>query len=113
MELVFLNILLAGVGLLLFLFIRALPRMDDMAALDRRSVFERWLTSRLPEKIDILLHALFLRTLRRIKVLTLRLDNGINQRLQRMKFAGGDNIKNEKIDFKKVISRDSDSLQED
>lgn len=101
-QLLFLNAFLIGAGLLLLVFIRALPRLDE-ASPARQGMFERWLTSQLPEKIDAFARAAFLRTLRRLKVLVLRLDNGINQKLQRMKLESGEGIGTTKIDLKKMV----------
>jgi hypothetical protein len=106
-ELIFLNILLIGAGLMILLFIRALPRMNETMP-DRRSMFERWLTSKLPEKIDAVARGVFLRTLRRLKVFTLRVDNSINQKLQRMKLESGESVSGGKIDLKKVSGTSED-----
>jgi hypothetical protein len=102
MELLFLNCILIGSGLLILLFIRALPRVEELAPL-KRGMLERWLTSQLPERIDAMSHAAFLRTLRRLKVFTLRIDNSINKKLQRMKLESGEAIGMPKIDLKKVV----------
>jgi hypothetical protein len=102
MELIFLNVLLVGAGLALWLLIRALPRVDDEAP-SAQSWFERWLTSELPGKIDAFTSTLWVRTLRRFKVFVLRLENGINQKLQTMKLESGEGIKGDKIDLKKVV----------
>jgi hypothetical protein len=102
MELLFLNILLVGAGAVLWLLIRALPRMDDEAP-RARGWFERWLTSELPGRIDTFVNTLWLHSLRRFKVFVLRLDNGINQKLQRMKLESGEGIKGDKINLKKVV----------
>ena len=100
-QILFLNASLVGAALLLLLFIRALPRMGDTASA-RQGVFERWLTSQVPERMDAFARAAFLRTLRRVKILVLRLDNGINEKLQRMKLESGEGIGTPKIDLKKV-----------
>lgn len=102
MEILFLNILLVGAGLIIWLLIRALPRVAEEGD-EGKGWFDRWLTSRLPGKIDAFTSTLWLRSLRRFKVLVLRLDNGINQKLQRMKLESGDGIKGDKIDLKKVV----------
>lgn len=111
MELIFLNILLIGAGLLLLLLIRAIPRMEE-AAPERRGMFERWLTSKLPEKIDAVVRTAFLRTLRRVKVFTLRVDNSINQKLQRMKLESGESVKGGKIDLKKVSGASDEDAEQ-
>lgn len=101
MEILFLNILLVGAALIVWLLIRALPRVERE---DRsRGWFDRWLTSSFPAKIDAFTSALWLRSLRRFKVFVLRLDNGINQKLQRIKLESGEGIKGDKIDLKKVV----------
>lgn len=102
MELIFLNILLVGAGLILWLLIRALPRMGEEAAVTK-GWFERWLTSELPGKIDAFVSTLWVRSLRRFKVLVLRIDNGINRKLQMMKLESGEGIKGDKINLKKVV----------
>ncbi|OGY98301.1 MAG: hypothetical protein A2855_01180 [Candidatus Liptonbacteria bacterium RIFCSPHIGHO2_01_FULL_57_28] len=102
MQIIFLNILLVGAGIVLWLLIRALPRMEK-EVLRQKGWFELWLTSELPGKIDTFASALWLRSLRRFKVLVLRIDNSINDRLQRMKLESGDGIKGDKIDLKKVV----------
>jgi hypothetical protein len=102
MELIFLNILLVGACLVIWLLIRALPRMEKEAP-GSRGWFERWLTSELPGKIDAFVSTFWVRTLRRFKVFVLRLDNSLNQKLQRMKLESGEGIKGDKIDLKKVV----------
>jgi hypothetical protein len=72
---------------------------------------ERWLTSKLPERLDSFARTVFLRTMRRVKVLILRINNGIDEKLQRMKLESGDGIwrgeKAEKINLKKVAEQAS------
>lgn len=102
MEILFLNILLVGAGLIIWLLIRALPRMSDDVS-GTKGWFDRWLTSKLPGKIDAFTSTLWVRTLRRFKVFVLRLDNSLNQKLQRMKLESGEGIKGDKIDLKKVV----------
>ena len=101
-QLIFLNVFLLGAAALLVLVIRALPRLGETEPVARRGVFERWLTSELPGRIDAFMSAARLRTLRRFKVFILRMDNGINQKLQRMKLESNEGIKIPKIDLKKV-----------
>lgn len=102
MEILFLNILLVGAGLIVWLLVRALPRVTEETP-GGKSWFERWLTSELPGKIDAFTSTLWVRTLRRFKVFVLRLDNVLNQKIQRMKLESGDGIKGDKIDLKKVV----------
>ena len=47
MQIIFLNILLVGAGIVLWLLIRALPRMEK-EVLRQKGWFELWLTSELP-----------------------------------------------------------------
>jgi hypothetical protein len=102
MEILFLNILLVGAGIIIWLLIRALPRVSEEGD-GTRGWFDRWLTSKLPGKIDAFTSTLWVRTLRRFKVFVLRLENGINQKLQTMKLESGEGIKGDKIDLKKVV----------
>ena len=100
-ELLFLNAFLIGAGVLLLLFIRALPRMDESAPA-RQGLVERWLTSQLPERIDAAARGASLRFLRRARVLVMRIDNGINEKLRRMKLESGEPVGGGRIDLKKV-----------
>ena len=102
MELIFLNILLVGACLVIWLLIRALPRMEKETH-ESKGWFERWLISELPGKIDAFVSTFWVRTLRRFKVFVLRVDNSLTQKLQRMKLESGEGIKGEKIDLKKVV----------
>lgn len=82
-EFVFLNILLIALGVLMYIVIRTLPRLDEQPA--KKGIWERWITSEFPAKLDAIFHASYLRTLRRIKVLVLRADNSINKQLESIK----------------------------
>ena len=71
---------------MLYLMVRSLPRFEESVS-DKRSRFERYLSSGIPERFDSVIRAIMLRFLRRVKVLVLRLDNSITRQLTRIKEA--------------------------
>ena len=85
----FLNLFLVSFGVILLLVVRAWPRLDGV---DRKGVWERWLTSELPRRMDAFFDSLFLRMLRKVRVMALKMDNAVDAKLQRMKLERGDSI---------------------
>ena len=88
------GILIFSAGTMLYLFVRALPRTNDAEAV-KRGVLERWLTTEFPERMDIFFHTVFLRTLRRLKVLVLKFDNTLNRKIETIKLEKGGGIRND------------------
>jgi hypothetical protein len=80
----FLQLVFFGsIGALVYMASRALPRMDEEG--DTRPLF-RGVLSKLPtHKADAVLSSLTEKTLRRLKVTVLRVDNGLNHYLGRVK----------------------------
>ena len=79
------NIFFLSLGVILYVAVRTLPRIDGSIAPERKGAWERWLASGVPERIDRALNGFLFKALRRLKVLLLRADNALNARLQKIK----------------------------
>lgn len=91
------NILMLSVGLVLYVVARTLPRIDVSDGEDKRNIFDRWVHSEVPEKVDVVLNAFLAKILRRAKVFLLKSDNFVSDKLQRVSANGNGKPK---IDFK-------------
>jgi len=94
------NIFLLALATILFLAIRALPRIEEPEEVVKQNVIERWLTSGVPEKLDAALNAFLAKTLRKSKVLVLRVDNYVTKQLKRVTHENGNG--KPKPDFKEI-----------
>lgn len=85
LQFILTNIFLIAAGAFLFLMIRALPRIGEEAVpKDKKTIFERWVMSEIPHRIDAVLNASLGKLFRKTKVLVMRLDNYLTARLKKM-----------------------------
>ncbi len=84
------DILMVSVGTVLYLTVRALPRVAEEST-DHRGLLDRWAHSDWPERIDATFEAFLVKLLRRLKVVILKLDNALSHHLR--KINGGANGK--------------------
>lgn len=110
LQFVVTNIFLLSLGVILYVSIRTLPRIDERAMPEKKGAWERWLSSGVPEKIDRILNSFLFKTLRRLKVFLLRTDNAINAWLQKIKPEGNGSQK-PGIDFQAI--KGDNSTKED
>jgi hypothetical protein len=82
-QFIFTNIFMLALGTILYLFVRALPRVEEEEVL-KQGFLERWITSDLPEKFDFAVSGFLVKFLRRLKVFVLRIDNVVGDRLKKM-----------------------------
>lgn len=84
------TILILSLTVITFLFARALPRVEEESAgPGHADLLDHWL-GRLPlEKMDAFVNSLFSKSLRRLRVIVLKLDNLIHGWLQKVKKASG------------------------
>ena len=108
LQFLFTNILLLSFGFLLFLVIRALPRIEPDASNKKPGVFERWLISDLPEKIDRIVNAFLEKLLRKTRVALLRFDNSINTWLKRVRPSGS---ASRNLSFDDVLALDKEVVR--
>lgn len=98
-QLILTNILFLSLGVILWLFIRALPRLEKEEE-NKSGFLEKWITSELPEKFDSAMNGFILKTFRKLKIYTLKIDNIVGDRLKRIKW----NEPSSKPDFSEIIS---------
>lgn len=103
-EFIFTLVLMFSLSFLLYLTARALPRIVEEPATDRKSILDRWAHSPMPEKIDTALNGFLLKFLRRVKIVLLRIDNTLGKQLRKMKVEDAD--KKPAIDFKDIAGQD-------
>lgn len=100
LNLILTNVIFLSLGVILWLFVRALPRIEQGEGI-RSGFIERWITSELPEKFDSAVNGFLLKTFRKLKIYTLRIDNVVGDRLKRMRWNEDQNVK---PDFSGIIS---------
>lgn len=84
------TIIMVSLGAVIYLFARAVPRVDDSAPSKQSRDYIEELLNKLPlEKADAFLSALFEKTLRKLKVVILKLDNLLTKHLQNLKPTAG------------------------
>lgn len=89
-QFIFTNLFMLALGAVLYLFVRALPRVEQEEAL-KQGFIERWITSDLPEKFDLTVGNFLIKFLRRLRVWVLKIDNLVGSRLKRMNLADKQN----------------------
>ncbi|MDE2020155.1 MAG: hypothetical protein KGJ13_07470 [Patescibacteria group bacterium] len=97
-------------GAILYLMVRALPRVAEEAAAadgNKKNWLDRWAHSELPEKIDNAVNGFLFKFLRKTKVTVLKLDNTLSNKLQKMKPEEGNG--KPAIDFKEIASKTEES----
>lgn len=97
------SILMVALAAMLYLMVRALPRIAEEPLAERSGLLDRWARSQFPEKADRFLNDFFLKFLRKLKVLVLKFENGISNRLEKVK--PEDNDKKPAIDFKEIAGK--------
>lgn len=106
-QYIFTSILMVALSAMLYLMARALPRIVEDPQADKPGIFDRWARSQFPEKVDTALNGFLLKTLRKFKVIVLKLDNTLSAHLQRA--ATDENGKKSAIDFKEIAGQNKGS----
>lgn len=107
------NIFMVSLGVMLYVAIRTLPRIEENLAQDKKVIWERWLASEMPEKLDRALNGFLLKFLRRLKIVLLKIDNSLAKHLRKVHQANGNGTHKPQIDFRaineeKAIEKNSD-----
>lgn len=103
---IFTSILMVSLSAVLYLMVRALPRIAEEPQTEKRSFLDRWAHSQIPEKVDEALNGFLLKFLRKLKVAVLKIDNGLSKRLEKVKPEG--NGKKPAIDFKEIAGQNKE-----
>jgi len=93
MQFIILNLILVALGVVLYLIVRTLPRLGDEHAHPQPvTLFERWIVSEIPERVDAVLNNFLGKSLRKTRVLLMRLDNFVSKWLARIKTKNGNGV---------------------
>jgi len=99
------NVLMVALGTILYLAVRALPRIEEEPAGESESLLDRWASSEIPEKIDAFLNSFLAKALRKVKVLLLRVDNDLSLHLKKIKPGENSGAAKPIIDFKEITEQ--------
>lgn len=82
MMFIFTILLMFALGAMLYLMVRALPRVtpDPQA---KENFLDRWARSEIPEKIDAAFNGFLVKFLRRVKIFALKFDNAVSAGLRK------------------------------
>jgi len=99
------TILMASLGTMLYLVARSLPRVGEEVS-DKKSFLDRLSSSEIPERIDTTFNVFLLKYLRKLKVVLLKVDNFITEKLKKISSDG--NLKH----FGKLTSKPKIDLKD-
>ena len=106
-EFIATTILMLCLSTVLYLMVRALPRVQEDPA-DSQGFLDRWAHSEVPEKVDAAINGFLLKFLRKVKVTVLKLDNSLARHLQKIKAEESENEKKASIDFKEISGQNKE-----
>ena len=76
---------IASVGVILYVAVRTLPRIEEPAPEEKKGLLERWIASEVPEKLDAVLNGFLVKFLRKLKVFLLKIDNSLSSHLRKIR----------------------------
>jgi hypothetical protein len=100
LQFILTSILMIAMGTVLYLLVRAMPRIGEQESSIKSGIVARWMASEIPEKIDYALNNFLLKFLRKLKVSILKFDNVVTKKLHNIK-SENENGK-PKIDFRDI-----------
>ncbi len=103
------NIFMISIGMILYLAARTLPRIELDPETDKKGLFEKWITSEVPEKIDAMLNGFLFKTFKRMRVMLLRFDNSLGEHIKKMNPDTKAKGKHAPLDFSGMAEEKSES----
>jgi hypothetical protein len=98
------NIFMLAAGTVLYLFARAIPRVEEDENETRQpGIFERFVLSDIPHRVDTVLNAFLGKLFRRLKIVLMRFDNYLTEQLKKVTNGTNGNGK-PKVDYIKEIA---------
>lgn len=83
LQFILTDILMVSLGTILYLVARSLPRIGEEPT-TKQNMFERWVSSEMPEKFDAAFNNFLLKFLRKLKLVLLKADNSITRHLKKI-----------------------------
>ncbi len=111
-QFIFVNILMVSLAAIIYVVVRTLPRIDDGTP-GNKNVFEKWLTSELPERFDAIFNGFLMKLLRKLKVVLLKVDNYLSGHIKKIKPEGDTNGRSKAIDFKEITAEKNGVAKEE
>ncbi len=102
LQFIFTMLVMFSAGTVLFLVTKTLPQLEEGTPTEKLGVFERFVVSEIPERLDRALEMFLLKFLRKLKVWILKVDNSITHHLKRLKPEATNGVS--KVDFKEILS---------
>lgn len=110
LQFILTNILLLSIGVILYVTVRTLPRIEDNGTIEKKGILERWIASEMPEKIDAAMNGFLFKFLKRLKIFLLKADNSVSARLKKIQPKSVANDKPPTIDFKEISSQNKEEI---
>lgn len=112
MQFILTNVLLISLGMILYIVLQALPRVQEEPA-RKQGMWERLIMSEIPERFDKVFNSFSFKFLRRMNVFLLKFENSVSSKLKKMKIENGEKPA---IDFKeiqedKVVIKETQSVR--
>lgn len=110
LEFILINILFISLGGILYIIAKTLPRIneEENEIFQKKSNLEKFVISDLPHKFDEALNFYTGKFFRKLKILILRLDNYLTDKLKSMNLNGDD----KKINFSDLNGKSNGKLEE-
>ena len=109
LQFVLTNILMVSLGTILYVSVRTLPRIEESGAGEKKGMLERWIASEIPEKIDRALNGFLFKFLRKFRIVLLKTDNSVSERLKKINPGVSATAKGPAIDFKEIANKTSET----
>ena len=108
-QFIFTDILMLSLGVVLYLMVRALPRIAEEPS-EKKNFLDRLAHSDIPEKMDAILNIFLLKFLRKVKILVMKLDNMLSRGLRKIK--PEENGAKPAIDFKEIAEQKENASED-
>ncbi len=101
------NIFVISLGVILYVAVRTLPRIEESGVPEKKNAWEKWLASGVPERLDRVLNGFLAKFLRKLKIFLLRADNAVTAQLKKVKSDGNGAQNKPSIDFKSITDKNN------
>ena len=105
MQFLLTNAFLLAVGIMLYLVVRTLPRIEEGAETpERHTVFERIVMSDIPHRLDATVNTFLGKVLRKTKIYLMRTDNYLTGKLKTMNMKNGNGKNGDHTEYIKELN---------
>jgi hypothetical protein len=104
LQFILMNVLFISLGGIIYIILKTLPKIEEENSNEKIGFLEKFIISELPHKIDSAFNFYLSKILRRFKILILKLDNYLTEKLKKFNING--NGESKKIDFFNLNNQD-------